>query len=72
VAQPVTLDYGDGFMEVELPDSATVVRYGTTYTDPPEVDPWEATRQALEHPLGMPSLRELAAPGRTSGTTSGE
>ena len=66
VAQLVTLDYGDGFMEVELPDSATVVRYGTTCTDPPEVDPWEATRQTLEHPLGMPPLRELAAPGRTA------
>jgi nickel-dependent lactate racemase len=27
------------------------------------VDPWEATREALENPLGMPPLRELAKPG---------
>ncbi len=34
----VLLDYGDGKMSVELPNSATVVRYGQTYVDPPEVD----------------------------------
>jgi nickel-dependent lactate racemase len=62
--QRVLLDYGDGKMEVELPDSATVVRYGETYHDPPEVDPWEATRKALDKPLGMPPLREIAAPGK--------
>ena len=62
--QKVLLDHGDGKMEVELPDSATVVRYGETYQDPPEVDPWEATRKALENPLGTPPLRELAKPGK--------
>ncbi len=62
--QEVLLDYGDGHMRVELPDSAVVVRYGKTYTDPPEVDPAEATRKALEKPLGMPPLRELAGPGK--------
>ena len=46
--QRVNLDYGDNQMEVELPDSATVVRYNVTYNDPPEVDPWEATRKALD------------------------
>lgn len=60
----VLLDYGDGHMEVELPDSATTVRYGISYEDPPEVDPWQATRKALENPLGMPPLRELAKPGK--------
>ncbi|MBC8449798.1 MAG: DUF2088 domain-containing protein [Chloroflexi bacterium] len=59
----ILLDYGDGLMPVRVPDGATVVRYGETYVDPPEVDPWEATRQALENPLGMPPLRELAKPG---------
>lgn len=29
--QEVLLDYGDTHMEVQLPDSATVVRYGHTY-----------------------------------------
>ena len=62
--QEVLLDYGDGRMRVELPDSATVVRYGQTYTDPPAVDPVEATRKALAAPLGMPPLRELAGPGK--------
>ena len=55
----VLLDYGDRHMPVELPDSAVVVRYGETYTDPPEVDPVEATKKALEDPLGFPPLREL-------------
>jgi len=61
--QQVLLDYGDELIPVQIPDSATVVRYGETYVDPPEVDPWQATRQALENPLGMPPLRELAKPG---------
>lgn len=58
----VLFDYGDGKMAVELPDSATVVRYGHTYTDPPEVDPYAAVRAALEKPLGFPALRELGGP----------
>jgi hypothetical protein len=62
--QEVQLDYGDGLMPVEVPDSATIVRYGETYVDPPEVDPWEATRQALENPVGTPPLRELVKPGQ--------
>jgi len=47
--QEVLLDYGDRKMSIELPDSATVVRYGETYSDPPErwtipiapVRPWQ-------------------------------
>jgi nickel-dependent lactate racemase len=62
--QEVLLDYGDGRMRVELPDSATIVRYGQTYTDPPAVDPVEATRKALAAPLGMSPLRELAGPAK--------
>ena len=62
--QEVLLDYGDGKMRVELPDSAVVVRYGKTYTDPPETDPFEATRKALEKPLGFPPLRELGGPNK--------
>lgn len=61
--QEVLLDYGDQSMPVQVPDSATVVRYGETYVDPPGVDPWQATRDALEKPLGMPPLRELVKPG---------
>jgi len=62
--QQVSLDYGDELIPVQIPDSSTVVRYGETYVDPPAVDPWQATRQALENPLGMPPLRELARPGQ--------
>lgn len=51
-------------MPVELPDSATVVRYGETYTDPPSVDPYEATRRALEKPHGFPPLKELGGPDK--------
>lgn len=62
--QEILLDYGDGRMPVELPRTAAVVRYGQTYTDPPGVDPREATRGALEKPLGFPPLRELGGPGK--------
>ena len=62
--QQVTLDYGDGSMEVGLPDSAAVVRYGITYHDPPVVDAITATRLALKNPLGSPPLAELAGPGK--------
>lgn len=61
--QEVILDYGDGVMPVNVPSSAMVVRYGQTFSDPPEVDPFEATRRALENPLGMKPLRELAQAG---------
>lgn len=62
----INLDYGTTHMPVELPDTATVVRYGETYQDPPEVDPIEATRRALDNPLGFPPLKELAGPGKTA------
>ncbi|HEX9016825.1 MAG TPA: lactate racemase domain-containing protein [Chloroflexota bacterium] len=58
----VALEYGDGHMAVELPDSATVVRHGETYVDPPAVDPWEATRKALSNPLGAKPIRESVGP----------
>ncbi|MEA5087835.1 lactate racemase domain-containing protein [Solidesulfovibrio sp.] len=62
--QDVLLDYGDTKMRVELPDGATVLRLAEVDTDPPAVDPAEATRRALAKPLGTPPLRELAKPGQ--------
>jgi len=62
--QKARIEYGDGFMDIEVPDSATIVRPETHYNDPPAVDPYEATRRALEHPLGIEPLRELAKPGK--------
>lgn len=55
----ILLDYGDTHMKVELPDTTIVVKYGETYTDPPDIDPHEATKSALKNPLGFPPLREL-------------
>ena len=59
----VLLDYGDEQLSVQVPDSAEIVRYGQTYDDPPEIDPWQATRNALGSPLGMPPLKEMVKPG---------
>lgn len=60
----VSLDYGDGKMRIELPDSAYVMRLGELDNDPPEVDPMEATKKALEAPLGFPPLHELGGPDK--------
>ena len=57
--QEILLDYGDTTMPIELPDSATVVRYGETYTDPPAIDPHEAIQAALEKPIDFQPLKEL-------------
>ncbi|MGD8561463.1 MAG: lactate racemase domain-containing protein [Desulfarculaceae bacterium] len=62
--QEVLLDYGDTKMRVELPDTATVVRYGQTYQDPPEIDNYQATKEALKNPLGFPPLKEMAGPDK--------
>jgi nickel-dependent lactate racemase len=58
----VHLDYGDGQMGIELPDTATVFHLGRLENDPPEVDPAAAVRRALAKPLGFPPLRELSGP----------
>ena len=62
----VELDYGTTKMSVELPDTSVVVRYGETYIDPPNVDPIAVTRAALDAPLEMPPLKDLAGPGKTA------
>lgn len=59
----VEFEYGDTTMVAELPPTATVVRYGETYQDPPAVDAAEAIRQALAAPRGVPPLGELVGPG---------
>ena len=62
--QEIPLDYGDTTMPIALPDSATVVRYGHTNTDPPAIDPQEAIQTALDKPLGFPPLKELGGPDK--------
>ena len=64
-------EYGQGLMSAELPDSTEVFIPGKTVADPqcvPHI--WDslyaATLDSLRHPMGMPALRELAAPGKTA------
>ena len=53
----IDLDYGRDGLAVEVPDSAEVLSMATA----PELDNIEhRCRQAMEHPLGCPSLHELA------------
>src|SRR5690606_10803786 len=60
----VQLEYGDGVMDVELPDSAIVVDPGPREDDPePLADPVAATAEALDKPLGMPPITDLVGPG---------
>ena len=60
MAKKVAVDYGERKVEIEVPDSATVVEY----SDPALLeDPEAAVRAALARPLGMPPLAELARPG---------
>lgn len=64
MASHVQLEYGDGVMDVELPDSAIVVDPGPREDDPePLADPVAATAEALDKPLGMPPITDLVGPG---------
>jgi len=58
------IEYGDAKMSVEVPESVTILTPDNLRHDPPKVDPYEATRKALNNPLGMPPLKELADPGK--------
>lgn len=61
--QLVELDYGQQTMIVEVPDSAFVVKPGTTYSEPTAADPVDVlTRRALADPLGLPPLADLVTP----------
>ena len=64
--QEIDLDYGLSKLSIELPDSAIVVRYGQTYQDPPTIDPVIATKKALQEPLGISPLKDLAGQGKTA------
>ena len=62
----VALEYGDGHVRVELPDTATVVRAGQAHAEPdPLPDPEAATREAVRNPLGCAPLGDLVGPGST-------
>ena len=63
-------EYGHGLMSAELPDSTDVFIPGETVADPPCLPQdwgslYDATLNSIRTPMGMPPLRELAAPGKT-------
>jgi hypothetical protein len=60
----VQFEYGQGYMEAVLPDTAEVFIPGETVADPPYLeDIPAATRHATENPLGMPPIEKLVGPG---------
>lgn len=64
MVQRVRLEYGDGHLDVELPDHAVVVRAGAAPNEPAGLaDPVADTRAALRDPLGSAQLRELVGRG---------
>jgi lactate racemase len=58
------IEYGDTMMEIEVPDSAIIMNPEDLRHDPPTVDPYKAIQEALENPLDMPPLKEIASPGK--------
>jgi nickel-dependent lactate racemase len=59
-----SLEYGDGHVEAELPDSATVITAGRSRHEPePLSDPLAATRDAIRVPLGVEPLDQLVGRG---------
>ena len=61
-------EYGEGVMSAELPDSTDIFIPGQTVPDPPCIEQtWEAlyaaTLDSIRHPIGMPTLTELAKKG---------
>ncbi len=60
----VKLEYGDGQVEVEVPESSDVFETGVTVKDPKGLDDVKAaTLEALRHPLDMKPISELVHEG---------
>lgn len=60
----VKLEYGDGQVEVNVPDDADIFETGVTVKDPPALsDVRAATLEAIRHPLGLPTIPELVHAG---------
>jgi hypothetical protein len=57
-------EYGEGYMEAELPDSTDVFIPGETVPDPPCLeDSVTVTRKSILNPIGMPPISELVKRG---------
>ena len=64
----IDFEYGQGTMTAELPDNTDIFIPGETVKDPdyiPEDKLEEAYLESLAHPIGMPTLTELAHKGST-------
>jgi hypothetical protein len=62
----VQFEYGQGFMEAELPENAEIFIPGETVPDPPFLEDVEsATRESILNPAGMPPISEIVGPGST-------
>ncbi len=60
----VQLEYGQGYLTAQLPDSADVFISGETVPDPPYLpDVVTATRESILNPVGMPPISRLVGPG---------
>ena len=64
----LAIEYGDGHVEVELPDDTTVISAddaaGHAHREPePLADPVAATREALANPLGTGPIADLVTRG---------
>lgn len=60
----VDLEYGEGTMRANLPDSAEIFIPGETVPDPPYLENVEeATRQSILNPIGMSPISALVGPG---------
>ena len=60
----VQFEYGEGYLEAQLPESAEIFIPGETVADPPimtEVD--KATLESILNPIGMQPISELVGPG---------
>lgn len=63
MTKQVLVEYGDTKIPIDVPETATVFDVSKDHQDPPEVDPFQATEQALDNPLGTAPLKQLARPG---------
>jgi nickel-dependent lactate racemase len=62
--QTVQLEYGQGTLNVDLPDTAEIFLPGQTVADPVFLaDAESATRHSIQNPLGMPPIHQLVGPG---------
>ena len=60
----VQFEYGEGYLEAQLPDSAEIFTPGETVTDPPFLNDIEAaTLESILNPIGMQPISEQVGPG---------